>query len=42
MAKSGTVPLRIEATAESILCSPHEISRKGSAVLVTPKSASNP
>src|SRR4030065_330649 len=39
MANNGTVPFRMEATAESIVFSPHEMSAKGRAVLVSPSSA---
>src|SRR3990172_3914479 len=39
MANSGTVPFRMEATAESIVFSPHEMRAKGRAVFVRPSSA---
>src|SRR4030067_2413968 len=39
MVKSGTVAFKIEATAESMDCSPHEIKKIGIARLVGPRMA---
>src|SRR5574341_632808 len=42
MVNSGVVALRIDATAESIVCSPHEMKKMGMARLVGPRMAKMP
>jgi hypothetical protein len=40
--KRGTVALRMDATAESMVCSPHEMKKMGMARLVGPRMAKMP